>query len=194
MFPPFRRVGPSGTPDQLSGDVEVDSAYVGGQLHEGERRKLRAEGRSNQGPATKKRQIIFAAVERGGSIRAAVVGHSQAQAASTDAIRDKLHEFVLPSSMVFTDDWSGYNKFAKSGRYTFRRVQHSQRIYVSGVVHTNTVEGFFGHFKTDVRGTHHSVSARWLGSYLNEWVWKWNHRRDDQAMFRGLLDNAAARA
>jgi hypothetical protein len=46
---------------------------------------------------------------------------------------------------------------------------------------------FFGHFKTDVRGTHHSISRRWLDSYLNEWVWKWNHRGDDEAMFRQLL-------
>lgn len=36
------------------------------------------------------------------------------------------------------------------------------------------------------------VSARWLGSYLNEWVWKWNHRRDDEAMFRQLLSRAVA--
>jgi transposase len=42
----------------LSGDVEVDSAYVGGQLHEGERRRLRAQGRSNQGPATKDRAVV----------------------------------------------------------------------------------------------------------------------------------------
>jgi len=63
---------------------------------------------------------------------------------------------------------------------------------VDGNVHTNTVEGFFGHFKTDVRGTHHSISTRWLPGYLNEWVWKWNHRDDDAAMFRSLLDNAAA--
>jgi hypothetical protein len=26
-----------------------------------------------------------------------------------------------------------------------------------------------------------------LLSYLNEWVWKWNHRDDDVAMFRSLL-------
>src|SRR5712691_2079735 len=30
----------------LGGEVEADSAYVGGQLHEGERSRLRAEGRS----------------------------------------------------------------------------------------------------------------------------------------------------
>ena len=28
--------------------------------------------------------------------------------------------------------------------------------------------------------------------YLNEWVWKWNHRHDDRAIFRSLIDNAAA--
>jgi transposase len=175
----------------LSGEVEADSAYVGGQLHEGERSRLRAEGRSNQGPATKDRAVVFAAVERKGRLRASVVGTSRAQLQVTDAIRDTLCEFVLPSSLVFTDDWSGYNALAHRGRYTFRRVRHSQRIYVSGDVHTNTVEGFFGHFKTDLRGTHHSVSRRWLGSYLNEWVWKWNHRNDDYAMFRQLLVRAA---
>src|SRR5436190_9380554 len=89
--------------DQLSGQVEVDSAYVGGQLHEGERSRLRAEGRSNQGPATKDRAIIFAAVERKGRIRAEVVGTSREQLAATSAIQEKMHEFVLPSSMVFTD-------------------------------------------------------------------------------------------
>jgi transposase len=175
----------------LSGEVEADSAYVGGQLHEGERSKLRAQGLSNRGPATKDRAVIFAAVERHGRIRAAVVGNSQAQLETTSAIQGKLREFVLPSSMVFTDDWGGYNAVERTGRFHFRRIQHSQRIYVSGDIHTNTAEGFFGHFKTDVRGTHHSISKRWLGSYLNEWVWKWNHRDDDEAMFRQLLANAA---
>ena len=93
--------------------------------------------------------------------------------------------------MVFTDDWGGYNAAERTARFHFRRIQHSQRIYVSGDVHTNTAEGIFGHFKTDVRGTHHSISRRWLGSYLNEWVWKRNRRDDDVAMFRQLLTSAA---
>jgi transposase len=176
----------------LSGEVEADSAYVGGQLHEGERSRLRAQGRSNQGPATKDRAVIFAAVERQGRLRASVVGTSRTQLQTTSAIRGKLHEFVLPRSMVFTDDWGGYNELERAGRYTFRRVRHSQRIYVAGDVHTNTVEGFFGHFKTDVRGTHHSISTRWMPGYLNEWVWKWNHRKDDEAMYRSLLLSAAS--
>ncbi len=138
--------------EPLSGQVEADSTYVGGQLHEGERSRLRAEGRSNQGPATKDRAVVFAAVERKGRIRAGVVGTSRTQAQTTCDIQTSLHEFVLPRSMVFTDDWGGYNDIERTGRYHFRRIRHSQRIYVSGDVHTNTVEGFFGHFKTDVRG------------------------------------------
>jgi transposase-like protein len=176
----------------LSGEVEVDSAYVGGQLREGERVKMRAEGVEQRGPATKKRDVIFAGVERGGRMRATTIGHSQAQRELTRAVRATMHEFVLPGSMVFTDDWGGYNAVERTGIYNMRRIRHSQRIYVDGNVHTNTVEGFFGHFKTDVRGTHHSISTRWLPGYLNEWVWKWNHRKDDEAMFRALLRNAAS--
>jgi transposase-like protein len=100
--------------DQLSGQVEVDSAYVGGQLHEGERSRLRAEGRANQGPATKERAIVLAAVERKGRIRAEVVGNSREQLAATSAIQEKMHEFVLPASMVFTDDWGGYNAIERT--------------------------------------------------------------------------------
>jgi transposase len=39
----------------LSGEVEADETYIGGKLHEGERSRLRAQGKSNQGPATKSR-------------------------------------------------------------------------------------------------------------------------------------------
>jgi transposase-like protein len=171
--------------------VEVDSAYVGGQLHESDRAKLRAQGLGNRGPATKKRDVIFAGIERGGRMRATTVGHSQAQDEMTRAIRTTMQEFVLPGSMVFTDDWGGYNAVERTGRYRMRRIRHSQRIYVDCDVHTNTVEGFFGHFKTDVRGTHHSISTRWLPGYLTVWVWKWNHRNDDEAMFRTLIASAA---
>jgi|SRR5579862_1052395 len=102
----------------LSGEVEADSAYIGSQIHEGERRRLRATGDWNHGPATKERAIVFAAVERRGKLRASVVGTSRAQQRATAAIRSDLHEFVLPGSLVFTDDWGGYNAMEKAGRYT----------------------------------------------------------------------------
>jgi transposase-like protein len=179
-------MGQDGEPP-LSGEVEADESFFGGKLRESERSKLRAQGIGNRGPATKPRPVIFGAVERGGRIKAGVVGQKR----RGREVRAMLHEFVLPSSIVFTDEWSGYDPIRKTYK-VHRRIRHKQRIYVSGDVHTQTIEGFFGHFKTDVRGTHHSISAKWLGSYLNEWVWKWNRRKDDVAMFRQLLDSATA--
>lgn len=172
----------------LSGDVEADETFVGGKLRESDRRKLRAQGIANAGPASKERAVVFAAVERGGSVRATYVGKTRA----AQQISTKLREFVLPGSMVFTDDWGGYDTLNKPWRYHHRRINHSARIYVDVDVHTQTIEGFFGHFKTDVRGTHHSISAKWLPGYLNEWVWKWNNRGDDEAMFRLLIGRAAS--
>jgi transposase-like protein len=98
--------------------------------------------------------------------------------------------FVMPKSMIYTDEWHAYDKLGQIG-YRHHRINHSQGIYVAGNVHANTIEGFFGHFKTDVRGTHHSISRRSLQGYLNEWVWKWNRRDDEEAMSRQLLRSAA---
>ena len=181
--------------EQIGGIVEADETLIGGQIHQSERAKLRAEGSVGaSGRIIKPRATVVAAVERKGKIRAAVVP------SRSDAIAT-IREFVLPGSMIFTDDWPGYWSLSEGDtrrrrggdkyQYRHRRVNHSQRIYVNGPVHTQTIDGFFAHFKTDLRGTHHSVSTRWLPSYLNEWVWKWNHRDDDRAMFRQLLENAA---
>jgi transposase-like protein len=171
--------------EPLSGEVEVDETFIGGKLRESDRRKLRAAGTPNRGPASKDRAIVVGAVERKGKIRATVVPTRGAASHVAEA-------FVLPGSMIFTDDWGGYDPLSRNPRYAHRRINHSQRVYVSGDVHTQTIEGFFGHFKTDVRGTHHSISTRFLPTYLNEWVWKWNHRNDDEAMCRQLLISAAS--
>jgi transposase len=168
----------------VGGIVEADETFMGGKIRESERRARRASGESHHGPYTRPdRPIVVGAVERRGRIRASVVKYrNDAQAT--------VREFVLPGSMIFTDDWTGYSGLSRNGVYRHRRINHSERIYVDGPVHTQTIEGFFGHFKTDVRGTHHSISAKWLPGYLNEWVWKWNHRKDDEAMFRMLLSRS----
>jgi transposase-like protein len=85
--------------------VEADEMFHGGRIRESERRKRIAAGIPPSGPATKPRPVVFGAVEPGGRIRATVVGMSR----SAHVVRETLCEFVLPKSMVFTDDWSGYD-------------------------------------------------------------------------------------
>jgi transposase len=174
--------------DKVGGIVEADETFMGGKIRESERSARRAAGQTipSRGPyARPNRPIVVGAVERRGRIRASVV-RNRGDAQAT------VREFVLPGSMIFTDDWTGYTGLDAHGRYRHRRINHTQKLYVDGPVHTQTIEGFFGHFKTDLRGTHHAVSAKWLSAYLNEWVWKWNHRNDDAAMFRQLLLRAAS--
>ena len=64
-----------------------------------------------------------------------------------------------------------YERLGKRG-YTHRRINHRARVYVDGDVHTQTIDGFFGLFKSGVRGAHHAVSHKWLQGYLNEWTWR----------------------
>ena len=62
---------------------------------------------------------------------------------------------------------------------------------MSGDVHTQTIDGFFGLYKNGIRGTYHAVSSRWLQGYLNEYAWRYNHRADERAQFETLLLSAA---
>ncbi len=101
-------------------------------------------------------------------------------------------EYVLPGSMIFTDEYAIYQRLGKSG-YTHRRINHHARVYVDGDVHTQTIDGFFGLFKSGVRGAHHAVSHKWLQGYLNEWTWRYNRREDGNRMFRDLIETAAER-
>ena len=50
--------------------------------------------------------------------------------------------------------------------------------------------GFFSNLKRGIAGTYHSVSSRWLPSYLNEYAWRYNERDNPRSMFESLLDNA----
>jgi transposase-like protein len=168
----------------LSGEVEMDETFLGGKPRESYRREVARKGWNMQTAYWDRKAVVFGAVERGGRIRAQVVPNSRAS-----TLLPLAGAYVLPGSIVFTDEHRPYDRLGEKG-YVHYRIKHSARVYVDGDVHTQTVEGFWGHFKTDVRGTHHSISTRWLPGYLNEWVWKWNHRGDDRAMFRSLLDNA----
>jgi transposase len=81
----------------------------------------------------------------------------------------------------------------KKGGYRHKRIRHSARVYVMGTTHTQTIEGFFGNFKNGLRGNYHSVSRKWLQGYLNEWTFRWNHRKDETPMFWTLVSRVEKR-
>jgi ISXO2 transposase-like protein/transposase-like zinc ribbon protein len=164
--------------DKLSGKVEMDETGYGGKPRLAD----------DTGDPVKRRNWIaanktsvFAMVERKGRVRAMVVPDR-----SMATLQGAAREYVLPASMIFTDEWPLYKGLGKhfAGH---RRIKHKEKVYVDGDVHTQTVEGFFALVKTGISGVYHSVSRRYLQSYLDEYAWRYNQRGSATPMFWSIL-------
>lgn len=154
----------------FSGDVEVDETYVGGRRH-GKR------GRGAEGKTP-----VVGAVQRKGNIKAAVVPDVTSQ-----TVLPFVETHVEKGSTVHTDEFNVYDKLGQKG-YTHERVQHSQKVYVVGNSHTNTIEGFWAQVKNAVNGVHHGVGVEYLQDYVNEYAFRYSHRNDVQPMFWTIMD------
>jgi len=174
--------------EPLSGDVEVDETAWGGKPRLGEITGAPGQDLSSAGGRWRhdKKSTVFGMVERGGRVRAEVV---ESRKAAT--LQGRVTEHVLPSSSIFTDEWPSYLGLDRRYRAHYR-IRHTEKVYVSGNVHTQTIDGFFSNLKRGIAGTYHSVSGRWLPSYLNEYAFRYNERHNPRSMFETLLDRAAA--
>jgi transposase-like protein len=162
--------------------VEMDETYMGGKRRKGSKRGRPA---AHDG----KKACVVGAVERGGKVIAI---------ASSDASKKTLHgvakEYILPDSTVYTDEWNGYNGLDKVNGYEHRRINHSAGVYVIGTTHTNTIEGFWSLVKRGIGGVYHSVSKKYLQTYLDEYSFRYNRRNGGQPMFTSLLEQVAEQA
>jgi transposase-like protein len=145
--------------------VEADETYVGGKeknKHVGKR------NRGNIGGTGK--EIAFALVERGGSVRSFHVPSVNAK-----TLRPILVSQVSRDTSLMTDDAGQYrhmgNEFAKH-----EVVNHGINEYVRGNAHTNTIEGYFSILKRGITGTYHHVSPQHLKRYLGEFDFRYNNR------------------
>jgi transposase len=173
--------------DPLSGDVEADETLIGGKMRNPDRREREALGWDRKRyDNERKKTMVFGAVERGGRVRATVIPNSSGQ-----TLHNAVQTYVMPGSILFTDEWGGYTTVGKTMK-AHQRIRHSDRVYVEGDVHTQTIEGFWSLTKNGIRGVYHSVSKKHLQGYLNEYAWRYNHRDDPRAMFRLLLRRATA--
>jgi transposase-like protein len=159
----------------LSGRVEIDETYMGGR-----RKGSPAGGRPGPNDSTK--PPVLAMAERQGKIKARVVPNVRRA-----SLQPEIRRFVLPSSIIYTDELKSYDLVGREYRRHYR-IPHSQGIYIDGHVHVNTVESFFGLVKNGIKGSYRGVSTRYLQYYLDEYAWRWNHKYDRRSMFQTILD------
>ncbi|MGD0779277.1 MAG: IS1595 family transposase [Dehalococcoidales bacterium] len=155
--------------NHLTGEVEVDETYVGG-TRQGKRGRG-AEGKSK----------VLGAVQRNGKVVAEVV---------PDVKRHTLVPFMVNkvdrNATLYTDTFPSYDHIARFG-IKHLRINHHDKEYVRGNVHTNNIEGFWSLVKRGISGVYHSVSPKYLQSYINEYSFRYNHRKDETPMFKTIL-------
>jgi transposase len=173
---------------QLEGPtVEVDEMYYGGVRKSGTGRPMRGD---------KKKTPVVAIVQRHGRV-------------VTKAIKDvtgrsllgTIRKHVVPGSLVYTDELPAYDgvaairkKCGEPASYIHRQIKHSDKVYVRGDIHTNTVEGFWSLVKRGIGGVYHSVGQKYLQSYLDEYVFRYNRWEMGNQQFRAILERVSERA
>lgn len=162
--------------------VEVDATFVGGKaknMHKAKREKLGGRG-------TVGKTAVLGMVERNGSVVTVIVGEE-----SQSTVLPQVREKILPRSIVYSDEHAAYNPLKSMG-YQHKRVHHAAKVYVQGDAHTNTIEGFWSLVKRGIGGVNHSVSEKYLQSYLNEYAFRYNRRDQERPMFEAFLGQIAA--
>jgi transposase-like protein len=155
--------------------VEMDETYIGGKEKNKHRSKRLNRGAGGKGA----KEIVFALVERGGSVRSHHV-----PTISAKTLRPILKAQLNEASKLYSDDGGARVGQEYAGHAS---INHSIGEYVRGDVHTNTIEGYFSILKRGITGTYHHVSPQHLKRYLAEFDFRYNER-----MALGVTDSERA--
>jgi transposase-like protein len=153
----------------LKGIIEVDETFVGG--------KVEGMGRGYKENKT----VVVGAFERGGAIRLQVMSGRD---------RETLQGFIRENTAgdaqaIYTDELPSYVGIANETT-EHEAVKHSDKEYVKGDVHTNSLENVWSLLKRSIIGSYHRVSTKHLDAYLDELEFRFNNRENPH-MFRDAM-------
>ena len=173
----------TGTFRKLSGTVESDETFIGGEaknMHEHIREK-KIRGRGAVG-----KRIVHGLLERGGEVRANVV-----DAVDPTCLYPIIISNVEKGANFYTDEHAAY---AGLDRYYVHEAINHAEAYVRGLVHTNGLENFWSLFKRCLRGTWTHVAPFHLQRYCDEEAFRFNVRKaDDSERFSAVMRHVAGR-
>ena len=164
----------------LSGIVEADEAYIGGKPRKPNKRE--DDENAPRGRGTDKLPVV-GAVERGGDVVA-----QPSPKVDGKAIAKFLRQNVDRAAMLVTDQYAAYRGQAVK----HATIDHSVQ-YVDGIVHTNTIEGFWSLLKRAWYGSHHHYRKDHAGAYIVEACYKYNNRKNANVFGSFLRQAMAAR-
>lgn len=148
-----------------SGVVEADKAFFGGKDKRGQDDKV----------------VVLGITERGGETVTKIIPSRKAK-----HVMPEILKWVRPGARIATDEARAFLEIGENG-YLHGTVNHSAGEYVNGNVHTNTIESFWSHVKRSLAGTYVNVSPKWLQTYLWEFEFRQNLRKQPHLMLELLL-------
>src|SRR6185312_5580578 len=151
--------------------VEADETFVGGKainMHKKVRIR-RMQGKRGGADAGGK-VIVMGMLERGGEVRTKVLSNRKKA-----AVQGELRKHVQAGSAIFTDELQSY---ADLTDYEHQVINHAVK-YVDGNIHTNGMENFWSLVKRALKGTYISVEPFHLFRYLDEAMYSYNNRKDE---------------
>ena len=107
-----------------------------------------------------------------------------------DASSASSRKSAEPGATIITDGWKGYLDLTRAGYRHERIVEGRGRAFRDPVPHVHVA---IGNAKAWLIGTHKGVWPRHLAVYLDEFVFRYNRRRNLGLAFRTLLGYGASR-
>jgi len=149
--------------------VEADETYVGGKnKNKHKNKRLPGTGTANKIP-------VFGMVERKGEVRAVPV-----LKADTTTLTDIIRKNIDKKAVLMTDDHGAYRKIHREFEHLV--VNHTEGEYGVGMIHTNTIEGFWSLLKRGIIGIYHNVSPQHLHRYCDEFSFRYNTRDSEDGV------------
>ena len=162
---------------KLSGEVEADETWIGGKARNMHKSKKWEKMRDFSGTVGK--VAIAGLLERRGKVYAKVTGTNRRK-----RLHPEIKEHVETGSTLYTDALRSYQKLGED--YVHQVIDHAEK-YVDGKIHTNGMENFWSLLKRGLKGTYISVEPFHLFRYLDEQVYRFNTRKDENG--RPLTDS-----
>ncbi len=161
------------------GEVEADETFIGGKtrfMHKSRLKKLRAQAATNvfpsETPFVGKTPVQGFLDRESRTVRAHVLPNMK-----REHLQYQILNQVEFGAKLMTDDAYAYNELAKL--YAHEVVNHAKEC-VRGRVHTNGLENFWSLLKRGLHGTYVAVEPFHLSRYIDEQVFRFNHRGTKQ--------------
>ena len=168
----------------LEGIVEMDEAYIGGKPRKRSNKTDISTIKPKRGRGTRKTAVV-GIVEREGGKR---VVTEVADHLTSKNMLAMLRRYVnTEKAIMMTDEARFYIKFEEVIQHLV--IKHKER-YADGIIHTNTIEGFWSIVKNGIRGEYHVLSKKYLPFYLAEFAYKYNSRNRKKEIFDETIEKA----